>query len=211
MDKNKKKYIHYGCGLKAPATWINYDASPTLRIQRIPILGGILSINRVKFPSNVLYGDIVKGLPITSESCDAIYCSHVLEHLALDEFRIALRNTYSYLKPNGYFRLVVPDLKQLVRQYLNSNDPCASHRFLKASRLGRETYKLSPIQKVIETFGRSGKHLWMWDFESMSFELEGAGFNNIRLAAIGDCPEIKFEDVEEETRWQQGFGVESRK
>ena len=32
-------YIHYGCGLDAPKEWINFDASPTLRLQKTPLLG----------------------------------------------------------------------------------------------------------------------------------------------------------------------------
>lgn len=46
----------------------------------------------------------MKGLPnIKKESCDAIYCSHVLEHLCLVDFRIALLNTFNILKIGGVF------------------------------------------------------------------------------------------------------------
>ena len=37
----KKKYVQYGCGLSAPNEWINFDVSPTLRIQKIPIIGSL--------------------------------------------------------------------------------------------------------------------------------------------------------------------------
>ncbi|MCI5142460.1 MAG: methyltransferase type 11, partial [Candidatus Electrothrix sp. ATG1] len=33
----EKQFIHYGCGLSAPESWLNFDASPTLRLQRIPL------------------------------------------------------------------------------------------------------------------------------------------------------------------------------
>jgi hypothetical protein len=32
-----KIYIQYGCGLSAPKEWTNFDVSPTLRIQKLPI------------------------------------------------------------------------------------------------------------------------------------------------------------------------------
>lgn len=38
----KRNFIQYGCGLSAPNDWINFDASPTLRIQKFPILGRIV-------------------------------------------------------------------------------------------------------------------------------------------------------------------------
>ena len=43
MTKSMTKiYVQYGCGLSAPKEWINFDVSPTLRIQKTPILGSIL-------------------------------------------------------------------------------------------------------------------------------------------------------------------------
>ena len=57
----EKKYVQYGCVLSAPINWLNFDASPTLRIQKIPIIGGLLK-NRLNviFPENVIFGDIIK-------------------------------------------------------------------------------------------------------------------------------------------------------
>ena len=82
-------YIQYGCGLSAPENWVNFDSSPTLRLQKIPLIGGIAT-RKVRFPDNIKYGDIVKGLPnIPYNSCDGVYCSHVLEHLSLEDMRIA--------------------------------------------------------------------------------------------------------------------------
>lgn len=94
-----KKYVQYGCGHSAPKEWVNFDVSPTLRIQKTPIIGLLVKKKlNTTFPSNVLYGDIIKGLPIEDNTCDGLYCSHTLEHLALDEFRIALKNSYRILK-----------------------------------------------------------------------------------------------------------------
>ena len=89
-----KIYVQYGCGLSAPKEWTNFDVSPTLRIQKTPLLGTILKSKlNTTFPSNVLYGDIIKGLPIDENSCDGLYCSHTLEHLSLQDFRKALINS----------------------------------------------------------------------------------------------------------------------
>ena len=99
-----KIYVQYGCGLSAPKEWINFDVSPTLRIQKTPILGSILKSKlNVTFPSNVLYGDVIKGLPIDENSCDGLYCSHTLEHLSLQDFRQAIMNSFKILKKGGNF------------------------------------------------------------------------------------------------------------
>lgn len=89
----KLLFVQYGCHHCAPKTWQNFDASPTLRFERFPILGKLYTKNPTRFPENVEYGDIVKGLPLPSNSCDGVYASHVLEHLALEDIRVALKNT----------------------------------------------------------------------------------------------------------------------
>src|SRR4051812_43659884 len=108
------EYVQYGCGLSAPESWRNFDASPTLRLQRLPVVGRRLHGGGLPlFPSNVEYGDIVRGLPVSPGSCRGVYCSHVLEHLALADFRTALRNTRAILRDGGIFRFVLPDLELL--------------------------------------------------------------------------------------------------
>src|SRR5688500_16626607 len=108
-------YVQYGCGQHAPVSWLNYDVSPTLRLQKLPMVGQLMKFGgQALLSANVCYGDIRKLLPLPAESCRAIYCSHVLEHLALDDLQLALVNTYWHLEPGGIFRFVMPDLKAQV-------------------------------------------------------------------------------------------------
>ncbi|MQP68452.1 hypothetical protein GE253_24335 [Niveispirillum sp. SYP-B3756] len=57
-------FVQYGCGWTAPPGWHNFDASPTLRFERLPLVGRLYSKNGRRFPDNVRYGDIVRGLPL---------------------------------------------------------------------------------------------------------------------------------------------------
>lgn len=41
-ERSRDNFIQYGCGLSAPAGWRNFDSSPTLRAQRLPVLGARL-------------------------------------------------------------------------------------------------------------------------------------------------------------------------
>src|SRR5580704_184417 len=129
-------YVQYGCGLCSPEGWLNFDASPTLRLQKIPVMGRLAP---VKFPASVRYGDIRKGLPVADGSADGVYCSHVLEHLALEDFRKALKNTFRILRPGGAFRMVLPDLKLLATEYLARSEPNAAMRFMESSLMGRNS------------------------------------------------------------------------
>jgi SAM-dependent methyltransferase len=48
----------------------------------------------------------ITAIPFADETYDAIYCSHVLEHVPDD--RKALREFYRILKPSGWLLLVIP-------------------------------------------------------------------------------------------------------
>lgn len=201
-------HMQYGCGLCAPSTWRNFDSSPTLRAERSWIMGPTRRLTgKTLFPSNVEFGDIVVGLPVRDGSCAAIYCSHVLEHLSLQDFRIALANTYRYLKPGGTFRFVLPDMRHYIDRYLENESAGACIELMESSRLGRPSRPRGAAGFIREWLGNS-HHLWMWDYPAMAAELQQAGFRNIRRAAFGDASDPLFADVEEIGRWDNCLGVE---
>lgn len=206
------QYIQYGCGLDAPEEWVNFDASPSLALQRIPILGRVLkSGSKVKWPSNVRFGDITKKLPgITEGSVKGVYCSHVLEHLSLEDFRKALKNTYLLLAEGGIFRMVIPDLEYHIRIYQSSNDEEKAIHFMKDTILGVEKRKKG-FRSVIEHMLGNSKHLWMWDFNSLKVELERVGFKGIRKCEAGDSSDPNFKLVENPARFRASVAIECRK
>jgi hypothetical protein len=207
---NQSRYIHYGSHFCAPESWENFDASPTLVFEKIPIIGSLYTKNNARFPANVKYGDITKGLPVLENSCKAVYCSHTLEHLCLEDLRIALVNTYKILETEGTFRLVVPDLEYSIKTYLNNTSSYAAINFLKETSLGQETRKRGVIGFITDWLGNN-QHLWMWDFKSLEQELSKAGFKNIRRAYFGDALDPIFKDVENLDRWNNCLGIECNK
>lgn len=211
-----KLYVQYGCGpFSAPAGWKNFDASPTLRLQQLPLVGNLLRKKmHVAFDPGVLHGDIIKGLPgIADNSCDGIYCSHVLEHLSYHDCRKALHNTYRLLKPGGYFRCLVPDLESAAKDYiahLHEQDQTANMKFMEATLLGM-LERPRGVKRLIQIVYGNKEHLYMWDHLSLSGELRRAGFQDIRACAFNDCKDRMFERVEEATRFQNAVALEATK
>jgi predicted SAM-dependent methyltransferase len=204
---NSGEYVQYGCGMSAPNGWRNFDASPTLRFERLPILGRMYTKNATRFPAGVEYGDIVKGLPIPQRSCTGVYCSHVLEHLSLADCRTALRNTLNILKPGKVFRLALPDLAYSVARYLKDPSDEASILFMQETALGSER-RSKGLAGVIATSLGNSQHLWMWDYKALQRELSLAGFVGIRRAQFGDSIDPKFSAVEDRIRWDNCLGIE---
>ena len=215
MTPTKELYVQYGCGLSSPEGWLNFDASPTLRIQKTPLLNVLLKKKlNVVFPASVLFGDIIKGLPVADNSCDGVYCSHTLEHLALNDLRIALKNTYRILKPGAVFRCIVPDLEFYARKYLSSleqGDPNASMNFMgEDSLLGIES-RPRGLNGLVNSFFGNSHHLWMWDYPSLSAEIAAAGFIKIRRCQFNDNPNEKFKLVEDAGRFSNALAIECYK
>jgi predicted SAM-dependent methyltransferase len=130
--------------------------------------------------------------------------------MALEEFRIALRNVFGYLRPGGTFRLVVPDLEHLIVSYMKDSSPQASSRFMRESRLGKAAAARGLRDMPAAVFGRS-RHLWMWDYKGIEAELAEAGFTDVRRAQMGDSPDPRFREVESEVRWAESLGVDCKR
>lgn len=206
-------YIQFGCGTYAPDGWRNFDAGPAFWLQKyLPFFKPWLM--RRGFPEypvmKIEYADVIRGLPVERNSATALYCSHVLEHLALVEFRSTLRNVFAYLKPGGRFRMVVPDFEFLIKQYCANPEPEAVSKLMEDAHLGEHSTPrgLRAVPKLL--FGRS-KHLWMWDYKGLAKELSEAGFVDIRRAYFNDSEDLRFKEVEDIGRWENCLGVECKK
>ena len=208
--KPSRKLVQYGCGWSSVDGWLNFDSSPTLRLERLPLIGRLVSKNARRFPANVQYGDVVKGLPLTDGIASHVYCSHVLEHLALDDFRIALKESFRILDKGGVFRFVLPDLEAAIAEYQRNRESNAAIQFLESTMLGQKSRNRGLMGFISEWVGGSS-HRWMWDFKSMKQELEDVGFLDVRRATFGDSSERVFGLIEEEGRWTGELGVECRK
>lgn len=94
---NDMKMLNIGCGDTANSQWVNID------------LGG---------GDNVTSHDVTKGLPFPDQSFDVVYHSHLLEHLPREKALSFMGECFRILKPGGIVRVLVPDLEQISRLYL---------------------------------------------------------------------------------------------
>jgi hypothetical protein len=191
--------LNVGCGRNAPSTWRNIDASPTVLLGSIPGLGRLIPH---RFPANVRYGNIVRGLHMRPSSCQAVFCCHTLEHLTYQGCLKALHNMFDLLLPNGILRVIVPDLRKLATVYLEHAADDAASRLMRWSGLGEEVMP-SPLRRL---FGNS-RHRWMWDQRSLTEVLRNTGFHEIRSCEYGDNP--IFEAVENRDRFQDSVALEA--
>ncbi len=203
--------LQIGAGLDGPTQWLNVDASPTLRLQRLPVLGSLFQhVVRPRFSPSIVYGDVVRGLNLKSQSAEIVYSSHVLEHLSLEDFTRALLEIRRAMRPGGIFRSVMPDLEYEVQRYLHSDANDRASDFLRATLLGQERRKRGVTGALRSWIGNS-QHLWLWNYRSLAHRLAEAGFTDIRRATFNDSSEPAFIEVENPERWQDCLGFECKK
>ncbi len=94
-----QQLLNLGCGRQFHQAWVNVDLSPC--------------------DKSVCQIDISRGLPFSDNRFDAIYHSHLLEHLDYRQGQLLIGECYRALKPGGILRIVVPDLEQIARLYLD--------------------------------------------------------------------------------------------
>lgn len=207
-----------GCGQTPTNGWLNFDNSPSLRLSRIPLLPDILYRLRfieesqyqfVKYAreNNIHYGDATKRLPVKPESCDAIYSSHMLEHLDRDGADTFIREAYRVLCRNGIIRIAVPDIKNQVAQYNDCGDADA---FLESTHMCAPR-PASLAQKIRWLLVGTRHHQWMYDGNSLSRLLERHGFIEAQVMPAGTTkiPESGPLDLQE--RSSESIYVEAKK
>lgn len=205
------KVLNLGCGLKISndANVINIDWSVYLRLSRIPLVKYLATYfldndraKRIKSLSeNIMVYNLAHGIPFGENSVDAVYHSHLLEHLDASVALLFLEEIFRVLIPGGIVRIVVPDFELLVREYIANVEECKLKPELMFDHdqflvplieqcVRREAYgtsQQSGIRRFLENFlfgdarRRGETHQWMYDRFNLQAKLQATGFTEIRV------------------------------
>lgn len=192
--------VNIGCGTSVADGWYNIDNSPTIWISRIPLLRRMLRVPA--WPKSVHRHDVLKGLPFGDQTVDCIYSSHTFEHFTHAQSLFLTKECLRVLKPGGILRIVVPDLKQLVQDYLADSNSMASHRFIE---------RLSLSHTWQDLLHRGAHHQQMFDGRSLLEMLREAGFENAQLSNFRESRITNLAGLEPEQRRHESIYVEATK
>jgi len=229
------KVLNLGCGTKTSPKAINIDWSIYLTIKSnyvfrlcSPI---ILSEDRrnklCALDRSILVHDIRKGLPFDGHSIDAVYHSHMFEHIDRNKAPIFLQEVKRVLVPGGIHRIVVPDMEGLANAYLRhvaqvKDDPssaCDHDRYISdmiEQMVRREAYGtrhqpfvLRTVENILlgDARARGETHQWMYDKVNLAYLLQGNGFNDIQVrsynnSAIPDWQSFGLEVTEDGSEYK---------
>ncbi len=163
--------LHFGSAANRKPGWVNVD-----------LLGDPVD----------LAWDVTTPLPFETESVDAVFHEHLLEHLELRSGLAFLEECRRILRPHALIRIGVPDGERYARAYVDGD-----RAFLERGvRLGvpRPTDMLA----LEEIFYYEG-HRTMYDFETLRLALRAAGFRAPERRGFGEtaldaCPDSEHRE-----------------
>ncbi len=215
--------VQLGCGPFAqPSSWVDFDGSWNARLNQLPrVLRGLVrrafrltGRTPVVFPSHIRYLNLHDRLPYADGSVDAVYASHVWEHLYYEDARRATAECFRVLRPGGSLRIVVPSLRLYCEKYLaeaGSREAALNlHGRLMYRDLARQKNALYGLYAALTGFHL---HKFMYDEPALAALLADAGFGDVCVRPYLETSIPRLGEVEAPSRLLDGagFAVEGTK
>ena len=215
-------YVNVGCGLVAPADWVNLDGSYSALLAKWAPLhwlarglrGGSEAANP-RWPSNIRVHDVRRGMPFRDNTVVAIYASHFLEHLTRWDARTFLRECHRVLALGGRIRLVVPDLLTLALRYVETKsgggEGEAAEEFLEGLACCPVRDQSLWVLRALRGWKQFNVHKWFYDGDSLAALLAEVGFREPLEAKYLDSGIARIRSVEIEDRLVDSVCIEAVK
>ncbi len=201
-NKNNQLWLNVASSVYVLEDFVNLDNHIFLRwLPYLPILKKVLPSKYHGWMNNyleasrkaiMLQHDCRKALNFPDNSVDHILCSHFLEHVFPDETMFILNDFKRVLKPGATLHVIVPDIENNIKKYLNDKQlgiPEAADKLIKDSLLSKEN-RGTLRYRLMELYGGFGlQHRWMYDYDSMRKRLLDVGFE---LETINNTPSKAF-------------------
>lgn len=165
--------LNIGCGTDYKKGWINIDNNSDNNIKK-------LDIN----------WDLRKPLPIDDGTIDFIFNEHFIEHLSVNEARVALKEFKRILKEDGVMRIAMPDLKDVIANYLDpdwKNKPYIKRFNMQFIQTGAE---------LININFRWWGHKWLYDWEELERRLFETGFKSVERKQMQKSNKTELSNLE---------------
>jgi SAM-dependent methyltransferase len=221
--ENKK--IHLGCGINAPKGWVNVDGSWNAwlakygKIREILRKLGIIHDGcfNILWSPDIIIHDVRKSLPFPDNSAEAIYASHLLEHLYLEQEEFLLKECFRVLMPGGVLRIVVPDLRAIIEEYMGKRELEAADNIKMLGPAERMNRRLllrdigsprgSILFKLYTLMKDFHLHKYVHDVDSLRKIFEKANFKEVQEMGYHQSRIKDIQDIEQKEAVINGAGI----
>lgn len=167
--------VHIGCAFTTLPGWINTDIGWRAK----------------------LWLDVQERWPFPNGTVSHIYADNMIEHVRMPVARRFFAEASRVLRPGGRIRLATPDVESLARLYLEGSSDAQWH-LANARNSGFVANHLVDLLRIVfQECGHSSGQLW--DYASLSAELETAGLVNLRRWTHGESDDEALRLLEHRT------------
>jgi predicted SAM-dependent methyltransferase len=153
------KYLNLGCGFQysTQPEWTNLDF--------------------VSRGEGVIAHNLMNGIPFESKTFDLVYHSHLLEHFSKEDGDKFINECFRVLRPGGIIRIAVPDLEQIVRNYLKYLETGLNNPGDKTNAQNYEWILLEMYDQTVRNYsgGNMAKYLYQDIIPNEDFVFERLG------------------------------------
>lgn len=167
--------LNVGCGRRFHASWTNIDLESV--------------------DPQVREYDITAGLPFEDNSFDAVYHSHVLEHLDPRDGEALLDECFRVLRPNGVLRIVVPNLERIATLYLKYHGQAWVGE--QGAAVNYRWMKLELLDQLVRSYsgGRMGQYMASDGIKNVGFVRSRLGDEFLRIQDVDQAIETTRGDA----------------
>lgn len=146
-------------------------------------LPGWLNTDAVGHPTDQTFVcDVRRGIPLSDGSVARIFAEHVIEHLNFkQELPAVLREFHRIMEPGARLRIVVPDGRRFAEAYVRGDR--AQWAALGLDPLPGDMP--TPMAMLNHVFRQGGEHHFAYDYETLEWALNKAGFAQLTKSAFG--------------------------
>lgn len=180
---------------------LNIGASPIWEGENWHILD-----HKVKKNSKFFISGNAESINLKKQTCDVVFCSHVVEHIPHTKLPIVLAEINRVMKKGAVLRILTPDLEKICRAYVRKNK-----RFFARAKSEDESMRtdlglggmlmsfiVTPGQDTVlldrnlNKFIAGYAHLYSYDYKMLSIILKSLGYR-VRHAKFNDSkiPEMR--------------------
>ncbi|CAL76043.1 hypothetical protein BRADO2198 [Bradyrhizobium sp. ORS 278] len=168
----------------------------------LPVVKQLIGRDRAErvrsMSGKAIFHNLKHGIPFQDNSADAVYHSHLMEHIDRGHVAGFTKEIFRVLKSGGILRICVPDLELLVNRYVTSltnadlSSEASSRHDDTVAAMHEHSVRLtpggsrshSPFRRrqgwvLGDARARGETHLWMWDRVNIRAALLDAGFVDI--------------------------------
>lgn len=139
------------------------------------------------------------NIDLADETCDIVFCSHVIEHIPHVRLPEILSEVNRVLKPGGVLRILTPNLEAIALAYVQ-RDQIFFEKALQEDETIRTdlgfggsfvNFIVSPgqdtvlLDRTLQRFIAGYAHLYCYDFTMLSTILDALGFQTSRSSFCG--------------------------